>query len=69
MTNIKKPQDDGKPQRSSSSFIDQQRQSLNGIIEDQIGPSANLEEVISGNPPLPDEAITEPQLTRIKHKK
>ena len=38
------------------SFMDNQRQGLGGLIEDQLGPSAQLAEIISSHPfPLEDE--------------
>jgi hypothetical protein len=51
-------ENDGKesPAAKIKSFMDNQRQGLGGLIEDQLGPSAQLAELISKNPfPLLDE--------------
>jgi hypothetical protein len=44
------------------SFLQKQRQVLGSYIEDQLGPAAQLDQIISGNPPLSGEKISEPQL-------
>ena len=43
------------------SFIQKQRQIMGGHIEDQLGPSALLDQVISGNPLPPQKEIQDPE--------
>lgn len=52
------------------SFMQKQREILGGLITDQLGPSAQLDEIISGNPPLENEEgmKTEPEFRIDKNK-
>lgn len=42
------------------SFIQKQRLVMGSYIEDQLGPSAQLDQLISGNPPVSEEVASEP---------
>lgn len=43
------------------SFVQKQRRIMGSYIEDQLGPSALLDQVISGNPPLSPKEIPDAQ--------
>jgi hypothetical protein len=51
------------------SFLQKQRQVMGSFIEDQLGPSAQLDQILSGNPPLSGEEITEPQLKSLEEQR
>jgi hypothetical protein len=47
-------------------FIQKQRQVMGSYIEDQLGPSSLLDQIISGNPPLSETEISESQSKSIE---
>lgn len=48
------------------SFIQKQRQVMGSYIEDQLGPTSLLDQIISGNPPLSETEIPESQSKSIE---
>lgn len=51
------------------SFIQKQRQVMGSYIEDQLGPSSLLDQIISGNPPISETEISESQSKSLEEQK
>lgn len=51
-----------------NSFIDRKRPAVEGLVEDLLGPSGQLDKLISGNP-LPTDAQTETENQVDSHSK